>query len=126
MTARQTLISRIASHGLTGLGMALIAGAALLAQAQAEAATPGQSSMTAQATEAVAISAASVSGAFRGPGLSIREIAERMEAQGYRHLSDIEWEDGLYQVDGQTAEGRAVKLYVDGHNGKVLSVRTRH
>lgn len=122
MTASQTLISRIASHGLNGLGMALIAGAALLAQAPAEAAPTGQPSVSAHA---VATSAAAVRSTFQGPGLSIREISERMQAQGYRHLSDIEWDGGLYQVEGQTAEGRAVKLYVDGHNGNVLSMRAR-
>lgn len=125
MTAKQTLMSRIASHGLTGLGMALIAGAALAAQVQAEATAAGEPPLTAQATQAVATSAAAMRGAFQGPGLSIREIAERMEAQGYRHLSEIEWDDGLYQVEGQSGEGRAVKLYVDGNNGNVLSVRTR-
>lgn len=122
MTASQTLISRIASHVPNGLGMALIAGAALLAQAQAEAVPTGQPSVSAQA---VATSAAAVRSTFQGPGLSIREISERTQAQGYRHLSDIEWDGGLYQVEGQTAEGRAVTLYVDGHNGKVLSVRAR-
>lgn len=125
MTAKQPLISRIASHGLTGLGIALIAGAALVAQVQAEAAATGEPSVTAQASQAMATTAASVRGAFQGPGLSIREISERMEAVGYRNLSEIEWDDGLYKVEGQTGEGRAVKLYVDGNNGNVLSVRAR-
>ena len=125
MTIKQPLISRIASHGLTGLGIALIACAALVAQVQARAATPGESSVTAQAGPAMATAAASMRGAFQGPGLSIREISERVEGVGYRNLSDIEWDDGFYKVEGQTGDGRAVKLYVDGNNGKVLSVRAR-
>lgn len=125
MTAKQPLMTRIARHGLTGLGIALIATAALVAQVQARAAAPDAPSVTAQAGQAVATTAAAVRGTFQGPGLSIREISERMEGQGYRHLSDIEWDDGLYKVEGLTGEGRAVKLYVDGNNGQVLSVRTR-
>lgn len=125
MTAKQTLISRIASHGLTGLGIALIASAALVAQVQAEAAATGAPSVTAQASQAMATTAASVRGTFQGPGLSIREISERMEGVGYRNLSEIEWDDGLYKVEGQTGDGRAVKLYVDGNTGTVLSVRAR-
>ena len=58
--------------------------------------------------------------------LSIREIFERMEVLGYRDLREIEWEDGLYQVKGQTGDGRPVKLYVDGNNGNVLSIRARN
>lgn len=124
MPSIQPLISRIARHGLTGVGIALIAGAGLVAQVQA--AASGEPSVTAQATHAVAATAASVRGAFQGPGLSLREISERMEGLGYRDLREIEWDDGLYKVKGQTAEGRYVKLYVDGHNGNVLSVRARH
>lgn len=126
MTAKQSLVSRIASHGLTGLGIALIAGVALVAQVQAEAAATGEPSVTAQASQAMATTAASVRGTFQGPGLSIREISERMEGLGYRSLSEIEWEDGLYEVKGLTGDGRSVKLYVDGNNGNVLSVRARH
>lgn len=125
MTTKQSLISRIASHGLTGLGIALIASAALAAQVQAEAAATGAPSVTAQASQVMATSAASVRGTFQGPGLSIREISERMEGVGYRNLSEIEWDDGLYKVEGLTGDGRAVKLYVDGNNGNVLSVRAR-
>ena len=41
-------------------------------------------------------------------------------------VREIEWEDGLYQVKGQTSDGRPVKLYVDGNNGNVLSIRARN
>jgi hypothetical protein len=123
MPSQQPLISRIASHGLTGVGIALIAGAALVAQVQAEAAATGEPSPTSQA---VITTAASVRGALQGPALSIRQISERMEGLGYRDLREIEWDDGLYKIKGQSAEGRFVKLYVDGHSGQVLSVRARH
>jgi uncharacterized membrane protein YkoI len=49
-----------------------------------------------------------------------------MEGLGYRNLREIEWEDGLYQVKGMTGDGRPVKLYVDGNNGNVLSIRARN
>lgn len=126
MPSIQQLISRAARHGLTGVGIALIAGAGLVAQVQAQAAATGGPSVTVQAGEAVATTVASVRGAFQGPGLSIREVFERMEGLGYRELREIEWDDGLYQVKGQTGDGRPVKLYVDGNNGNVLSVRARH
>ena len=93
---------------------------------QAQAAATGGPSVTVQAGEAVATTVASVRGAFQGPGLSIREVFERMEVLGYRDLREIEWEDGLYQVKGQTGDGRPVKLYVDGNNGNVLSIRARN
>ncbi|WP_280189741.1 PepSY domain-containing protein [Delftia sp. PS-11] len=121
-----SLISRIARHGLTGVGIALIAGAGLVAQVQAAAASADEPSVTAKASQAVAATAASVRGALQGPGLGIREISERIEALGYRDLREIEWDDGLYKVKGLASDGRAVKLYVDGHSGNVLSVRTRH
>jgi hypothetical protein len=66
MPSIQQLISQAARHGLTGLGIVLIATAGLVAQVQAQAAITGGPSVTVQAGEAVATTVASVRGAFQG------------------------------------------------------------
>ncbi len=125
MRFKHSLISRIASRGLAGLGMALVACTVLAAQAKAEAATDAPEAAE-PASQTISIAAAAVRGAFPAPGLGVRQIAERMQGLGYRDLQEIEWGDGVYEVKGRTAEGRLVRLYVDGHSGNVLSMRAGH
>lgn len=57
--------------------------------------------------------------------LSIRDIYDRLEAAGYRDILEIEWDDGRYEAKAFDAEGRRVKLYVDGVHGDVLRVKRK-
>ncbi|GAA4000029.1 hypothetical protein GCM10022279_24640 [Comamonas faecalis] len=54
-----------------------------------------------------------------GARLTVREIYDRMAAAGYREISEIEWDDGCYEVEARDAQGRAVELRVNGDTGAI-------
>lgn len=73
--------------------------------------------------------AASFAGEFRGDGgerqwLSIREVADRLDAAGYRHIEKIEREGGSYEVRATDREGRRAKLYVNPQTGDITERRS--
>lgn len=118
----QTCTARIDTHCGTLAQqlrrMVLAAGAALMllasAAVQAQAApSPAQSG----ATGAPAGAAAST--------LLASEIRDRLVHIGYRDLQEIRWADGLYKLKATSADGRAVKLYVDARSGTLVDVHTR-
>lgn len=55
-----------------------------------------------------------------GARLTIGDIYERMKAAGYRGITEIEWEDGYYEVEARDAHDREVELHVDGSTGAVI------
>jgi len=62
--------------------------------------------------------------------LSIREVYDLLEKQGYRNFTEIDLErrrrgPDAYEVKADNAAGDYVKLYVDAYNGNVLSERNR-
>ena len=57
--------------------------------------------------------------------LSIRDIAERLEAAGYRDILEIDYEHGRYEAKALNAQGAPVKLYVNAQTGAVERTRTR-
>lgn len=118
MQSLRPLSSRILRYAASILGVAVIAGAGLMAYAQTTEPAAAVSSQTATAK-------AAVRGVFQGPSLNMGEIYQRLENQGYGEVREIEWDDGLYKVKARNAEGRPIKLYVDGHSGQVLSQRLR-
>lgn len=107
--------ARALRHAMVAAGTALVAAAAAMAQAQSmpEPAAP------------VAAGAATIRGMALGPTLTIHEVYDRMVHIGYRDLREIDWDDGLYKVEATSADGRFVKLYVDGRSGTLMGVRTR-
>lgn len=60
-----------------------------------------------------------------GARLTIGEIYDRMEAAGYHEISEIEWEDGRYEVEARDAQGRAVELQVDGASGAIERIEVQ-
>ncbi|WP_027016739.1 PepSY domain-containing protein [Comamonas composti] len=118
MQSIRPLSSRIVRYVGSALGVAVIAGAGFIAYAQA---TESTGSVATQASTATA----AVRSVFQGPSLNMGEIYQRVENQGYSEVREIEWDDGLYKVKARNAEGHPIKLYVDGHNGKILSQRLR-
>ena len=88
---------------------ALVAGTAV----QAQTATPAPA---APATTAPAATAA--------PMLTIRQVYDKMEAAGYRNISEIERSRKHgYEVKAYDPQGQRVKLYVDPQSGAVTRSR---
>lgn len=86
----------------------LVAGTAVHAQAAAPA--------------AAAPAAGSVTPA--SPMLTIRQVYDKMEAAGYRNISEIERSSKHgYEVKAYDPQGQRVKLYVDPQSGAVTRSR---
>ena len=58
-----------------------------------------------------------------GARLTIRDVHDRVAAAGYREISEIEWEDGHYEVEARDAGGQAVELQVSGDTGAIEGVQ---
>ena len=114
--------SRTLHHAMLAVGIALVAGAAMVAQAQTAAEVQPAAPLAAPAP-AVAASAAGMHGQLLGPKLTIRDVYDRLEKQGYRDFREIEWDDGRYKVKAVASDGRAVKIHMDGRSGSVLGIR---
>ena len=54
----------------------------------------------------------------QGDILPISEISARLTQQGYK-IKEIEMDDGRYEVEARTAEGRKVELDVDPRTGEI-------
>ncbi|WP_370681708.1 PepSY domain-containing protein [Comamonas sp. GB3 AK4-5] len=99
------------SAGVQLAAVALAAGLAGVAMAQ---------------TPAVAQAAAPTALSWKAePGLTIRQVYDRLEAAGYRDLREIEWDHSHYEVKARDAQGTWVKLDVDGSTGAVLRSRNK-
>lgn len=57
--------------------------------------------------------------------LSVRAILERVEAQGYRDITEVEREHGRYEVKAVDAEGRRVKVYLDARTGEIVKTERK-
>lgn len=85
---------------------ALVAGTAV----QAQTATPAPAAPAATAPAA--------------PMLTIRQVYDKMEAAGYRNISEIERSRKHgYEVKAYDPQGQRVKLYVDPQSGAVTRSR---
>lgn len=102
--------------------IALTLGAAVatagLAFAQAGTAPAGSGVILAQAATAQGASP-------NAARLTLRDIYDRVEAAGYTDIREIDRENGRYEVKANNAEGRAVKLYVDSVDGKIIKEKMR-
>lgn len=57
--------------------------------------------------------------------LPINQIIEKVEAQGYSNIIEIERDDGQYEVKASNSEGVMTKLYLDRETGEILKTRNR-
>ncbi|HMN21148.1 MAG TPA: PepSY domain-containing protein [Ottowia sp.] len=60
-----------------------------------------------------------------GARLTIRDIHDRVAAAGFREISEIEWEDGCYEVEARDARGQAFELRVNGSNGAIEDIEAQ-
>ncbi|MEN5163566.1 PepSY domain-containing protein [Achromobacter kerstersii] len=101
---------------------ALVAGTAAQAQTAAPAQTPAPA-QAAQAAPAQAAPAAQTAPAA-APMLTIRQVYDKMEAAGYRNISEIERSSKHgYEVKAYDPQGQRVKLRVDPQSGAVTRSR---
>jgi hypothetical protein len=97
---------------------ALVAGAAT--QAQTAAPAPAQAAQAAPTPSAQTAPAA----APAAPMLTIRQVYDKMEAAGYRNISEIERSSKHgYEVKAYDPQGQRVKLRVDPQSGAVTRSR---
>jgi hypothetical protein len=100
---------------------ALAIGASALA---ASAAAQAQTAAQAPAQAAPAAPAAQTAPAAAAPMLTIRQVYDKMEAAGYRNISEIERSSKHgYEVKAYDPQGQRVKLRVDPQSGAVTRSR---
>lgn len=59
-------------------------------------------------------------GALAGPIGRPAELIERLNAAGYGEIRDIEFDDGLWEVEVRRDEGRWVEIHVDPASGEIF------
>lgn len=52
--------------------------------------------------------------------LSKQDVRASLETQGYTHVHDVEFEDGMWKAKADNPAGNRVKLKIDATNGKVI------
>lgn len=60
--------------------------------------------------------------AANGKTLSMAEIVERLSAEGYGEIREIEREGNTFEVKARDSDGRWKELYLDGATGEVLRI----
>jgi len=60
--------------------------------------------------------------------LSIRDVYDLLEKQGYRNITEIELKrrGREYEIKADNASRNYVKLYVDAYTGRILSERRKY
>ncbi len=53
--------------------------------------------------------------------LSKQDVAAALGSQGYTHVHDLDFEDGLWKAKAKNPAGHHVKLTVDASTGKVIA-----
>lgn len=56
-----------------------------------------------------------------GDGVPLSVILKRLEALGYRHISDIGYTGGTYAVRGRMIDGSSFALAIDARTGEIHS-----
>ncbi|MCC6765867.1 MAG: PepSY domain-containing protein [Deltaproteobacteria bacterium] len=52
--------------------------------------------------------------------LSFPEVTRIVEAAGYTHVHDLEYDDGEYEADAISPAGVPVDLHIDPRDGRIL------
>lgn len=57
--------------------------------------------------------------------LSVRAVLDKVEAQGYRDISEVEREHDRYEVKATDADGRRVKIKLDARTGEIVKTERK-
>ncbi|MHC9083763.1 PepSY domain-containing protein [Luteimonas sp. RIT-PG2_3] len=52
-------------------------------------------------------------------GLTSPQVRAQLEAQGYTDVHDIEFKNGVWEVDAKSADGKSVDLRIDPKTGEI-------
>lgn len=52
--------------------------------------------------------------------LSKHDVEAALETQGYTHVHDVDFDDGVWKAKADNAAGNKVKLRIDANTGKVI------
>lgn len=58
-------------------------------------------------------------------GLTIGQVHDKLAAQGFRDIDEIDRERDRFEVKAINAEGKRVKLEVDATSGEILDTRSK-
>ncbi|MFC5436848.1 PepSY domain-containing protein [Rhodanobacter umsongensis] len=53
--------------------------------------------------------------------LSEKDVRASLETQGYTHVHDVEFDDGIWKAKAENPAGADVKLKIDASTGKVIA-----
>lgn len=53
--------------------------------------------------------------------LSKKDVRASLETQGYTHVHDIDFDDGIWNAKARNPAGAKVKLKIDANSGKVIA-----
>jgi uncharacterized membrane protein YkoI len=56
-------------------------------------------------------------------GLTAAEVVQKAEQAGYSAIEDVEFDDGLWELDATAPDGRRVDLLMDPRTGEILDPR---
>lgn len=65
--------------------------------------------------------AAAGGAAFAQDAMTAAEVRAKLEAQGYTHVNDVAFDDGMWEADARSADGNRVEVRIDPKNGKVYA-----
>ncbi len=54
--------------------------------------------------------------------LSEQDVRAALGTQGYTHVHDLDFRDGMWEAKADNASGNHVRLKVDPHSGKVIGI----
>ena len=70
---------------------------------------------------ALALAAATATVAAQD-ALAAAQVRATLEAQGYTRVNDIEFDDGMWEADARSADGKRVDLRLDPDTGEIIGV----
>jgi uncharacterized membrane protein YkoI len=117
-------MTRTTGFAAAGLATMLLA-APVLAQTQTQ--TPGAApqGQRTERSEGAERTRASRDTAALNARVSAADAIRAVEAAGFRGVTELEWERGVWEIEAHNAEGGRVKLLVDATTGAVVQKSRR-
>lgn len=77
------------------------------------------------ATDSAATPAPTATAVVPSQWLSLRQIYDRLEAEGYTDIIEIEQDNSGYEARATDRQGRKTKLYIEPRTGDVLKTKIK-